>query len=223
VLLAGAADSPESAKALETLCRNYWRPIYAYARRRGHSQHDAEDLTQSFFARLLARNDLAHVAPGKGKFRSFLLAALKHFMANEWDKARAQKRGGGGFISIEAGAEEGLWQIESAEAQPDHVFDQRWAITVLDRTLLQLRLEHIQDGKVALFDHLKETLAGDRKTTPYAVLARVLNTTEGAVKVAVHRLRRRYRELLRAEIAETVGARDEVEEELRHLFAALAR
>jgi RNA polymerase sigma-70 factor (ECF subfamily) len=222
VLSAKANDSPQSDAALETLCRNYWPPLYAYIRRQGLSPHDAQDLTQSFFARLLEKNYLAAVAPGKGKFRSFLLASLKHFLANEWDKMRAQKRGGGKpLVSLDYAPAEACCALESAEAGPDAVFERRWAVTLLERTLTRLRDEYIAEGKKAVFEQLKETLTGERQLIPYATVARELASSEGAVKVAVHRLRRRYRELLRAEIADTVCGREEIEEELRHLFAAL--
>jgi DNA-directed RNA polymerase specialized sigma24 family protein len=222
VLSAKANDSPQSDDALETLCRNYWRPLYAYIRRQGLSPHDAQDLTQAFFARLLEKNYLAAVVPGKGKFRSFLLASLKHFLANEWDKARAQKRGGGKpFISLDYEAAEVCCALESGKGAPDAVFERRWAVTLLERTLARLRQEYIADGKEPVFEQLKETLTGERQSIPYATVARELGSSEGAVKVAVHRLRRRYRELLRAEIADTVSGHEEIEEELRHLFAAL--
>ena len=217
-----ANDSPQSDDALETLCRNYWRPLYAYIRRQGLSPHDAQDLTQAFFARLLEKNFLASVAPGKGKFRSFLLTSLKHFMANEWDKARAQKRGGGKpFVSLDFDAVEACCALESGDTGPDAVFERRWAMTMLERTLSRLREEYISGGKENVFEQLKETLTGERQSIPYATVARQLGSSEGAVKVAVHRLRRRYRELLRAEIADTVSGHEEIEEELRHLFAAL--
>jgi DNA-directed RNA polymerase specialized sigma24 family protein len=222
VLSAKANDSPQSDAALETLCRNYWRPLYAYVRRQGLSPHDAQDLTQAFFARLLEKNYLAAVTPGKGKFRSFLLAALKHFLSNEWDKTRAQKRGGGKpLVSLDYEAAEAGCALESSAVAPDAIFDRRWAVTLLERTLARLREEYIADGKVAVFEQLKETLTGEQQSIPYATVARQLASSEGAVKVAVHRLRRRYRELLRAEIADTVSGQEEIEEELRHLFAAL--
>jgi RNA polymerase sigma-70 factor (ECF subfamily) len=222
VLSARANNSPESDNALETLCRNYWRPLYAYSRRQGLSAHDAQDMTQAFFAQLLEKNYLADVVPDKGKFRSFLLAALKHFMANEWHKVRAQKRGGGRtIISLDYDLEENCPQWASGEMSPDALFDRHWALTLLDRTLVRLGGEYKNEGKANVFEQLKSTLTGGGESAPYADIARRLQSSEGAVKVAAHRLRRRYRDLLRAEIADTVDSHEKVESELSHLFAAL--
>lgn len=224
VILSARDDPSGSAVALEDLCQAYWSPIYAYIRRQGRSPHDAQDLTQEFFARLLAKNYLADVDRDKGRFRSFLLASLKHFLCNERDKAGAQKRGGGRkLISIDAAAAESQCSFEPRnDVSADKLFDRRWAMTLLDNTLLRLQQEYFADDKGNLFEHLKPALTGDRNTIPYAGIATKLGTTEGNIKVAVHRLRQRYRELLRAEIAETVARREDVEEELRSLFAALA-
>ncbi len=224
VLSARDHESPQSSEALETLCQNYWYPLYAFVRRQGRSPHDAEDLTQAFFARLLERNYLATVDRTKGKFRSFLLASLKHFLANEWDKANAQKRGGGKtVISINRDAAEETYQFEPVDKlTADKIFERRWAMTLLERTLQRLAAEYAQDGKADLFEHLKGTLTGERTTEAYEQIAQRFGSTEGAIKVAAHRLRQRYREVLRAEIAETVANRDELEEELRNVFAALA-
>jgi RNA polymerase sigma factor (sigma-70 family) len=221
VLTAGRTDTTQAQAALEKLCQTYWYPIYAYVRRQGHSPEDAQDLTQEFFARLIAKNYVRDVDPSKGKFRSFLLASLKHFLANEWDKSRAQKRGGGQtIVSLDA---ETRYRLEPADVvSADKIFDRRWALTLLDEVLKRLRDEYAADGKARLFEQLKETLTGERSTTPYAKLGDRLGMTEGAVKVAVHRLRQRYRETLRAEIAETVSGPEEVEEELRHLYVALS-
>lgn len=201
-------------RALEELCRAYWFPLYAYVRRRGHLAHEAEDLTQEFFARLLAKNYLAHVEREKGKFRSFLLAALNHFLANEWDKARAQKRGGR-FTFISADSETRYRAEPADELSPDKLLDRQWAIALLEQVLARLAAE-----QPAGFEHLKPYLTAGGETIPYAGLAGKLGTTEGAVKVAVHRLRKRYRQLLREEIAHTVASPTEVDEEIRHLFAA---
>ena len=224
VLAAQAADAPDAGSALESLCRNYWQPLYSFVRRQGHAPHDAQDLTQAFFARLLERNYLASVDQKKGKFRSFLLASMKHFLANEWDKGQAQKRGGGNVVlSLDRTAAETAYVLEPADqATAEKVFERRWALTLLDRTLTRLAAEYAEDGKGELFEQLKGTLTGDRATLPYSTIAEKLGSSEGAIKVAVHRLRQRYREVLRAEIADTVSEPEEVEEELRNLFAALS-
>jgi RNA polymerase sigma-70 factor (ECF subfamily) len=224
VLAAGRSDTTHAHAALEKLCRIYWPPIYAFVRRQGHSPHDAQDLTQEFFARLLGKNYLADVDRAKGKFRSFLLASLKHFLANEWDKAKAQKRGGGKvFVPIDAQDAETKFGIDPADSQSaDKIFDRRWALTLLEQVLQRLRNEFIADGKEKSFEQLKPTLTEPSRAISYAEIAARLGTSEGAVKVAVHRLRQRYRELIRAEIAETVSSSAEVEDELRNLFAALS-
>ncbi|MDB6029205.1 MAG: hypothetical protein JWM68_5428 [Verrucomicrobiales bacterium] len=224
MILAARGDTTHARVALEKLCQTYWPPIYAFTRRQGNSPHDAQDLTQEFFARLLEKNYLADVDRGKGKFRSFLLASLKHFLLNEWDKAKAQKRGGKKtFISIDEKAAESFCAVDLPDrVDAEKIFERRWAITLLDATLSRLREEYVADGKKELFEHLKDTLTGERSAIPYATIATQLGTTEGNVKVAVHRLRQRYREVLRAEIADTVSSRDEVEEELRNLFAVLS-
>jgi RNA polymerase sigma factor (sigma-70 family) len=212
--------SPQAERALEELCRQYWYPLYAYVRRCGHGAQEAEDLTQEFFARLLARNYLHHVDRGKGKFRSFLLAGLKHFLANEWDRARAQKRGGGErLVPLNA---ETRYEKEAAHAlTPDRLFDRQWALTLLDQVLTRLREESVAENKTAQFDELKIFLTAGKGAISYADAAARIGTTEGAAKVAVHRLRKRYRKLLRDEIAQTVNDPAQVEEEIRALFASL--
>ena len=223
VLTAGRSDTTRARAALENLCQTYWHPLYAYVRRRGHSSEDAQDLTQAFFARLLERNAVAAVAPEKGRFRSFLLASLNHFLSDEWDKARAQKRGGGKVISLDLqSAETRLGEIPVEHFTPEKAFEHRWAITLLEQVYQRLGEEYRAQGKGALFDALRTTLAGASDAAPYAELARQLDLTEGAVKVAVHRLRQRYRGLLRDTIADTVSTPDEVEDELRYLFRTLA-
>jgi RNA polymerase sigma-70 factor (ECF subfamily) len=224
VLTAGGSDSPKSSQALEALCRTYWYPLYAYVRRTGHSSHDAEDLTQAFFARLLEKQWIADADRERGRFRSFLLTSLKHFLANEWDKAKAQKRGGRvRLIPLETDTAEARYHCEPADtATPDREFDRRWALAVLDTVLARLKSEFSDEGKAGLFEHLKGTLSGERSAAPYARLGEQLQMSEGAVKVAVHRLRQRYRAILRAEIAQTVATEADVEDELRHLFAALS-
>ena len=223
VLSAREQHSARSAAALETLCRAYWHPLYAYVRRQGHSPADAQDLTQEFFARLLQKDYLHSVAPAKGKFRTFLLVLLKRFLADEWDKARAHKRGGGKVFNVDwASAEERFLQQPVEHLTPEKVFEQRWALTLLDQVYARLECEYRDQGRGALFDALQFALTGSRSAVPYVNLARQLRTTDGAVRVAVHRLRQRYRELLREAIADTVSRPEEVEEELRHLLEAVA-
>jgi RNA polymerase sigma factor (sigma-70 family) len=224
VLTAAAQnDTTHTRAALEKLCRNYWFPIYAFVRRQGHGPHDAQDLTQEFFTRLLERSYLAEVDRAKGRFRSFLLASLKHFLANEWDKARAQKRGGGQvFVPIDALTAETSFGFEPVDTlTAEKIFERRWALALLDQVLRRLREEYTNDGKENLFEQLKPTLTEASRSVPYAQTATRLGTSEGAIKVAVHRLRQRYRELLRAEITDTVASASEVEDEIRNLFAAL--
>jgi len=223
VLTAARSDTTRARAALENLCQTYWHPLYAYVRRRGYSPEDAEDLTQAFFARLLEHNAVAAVAPEKGRFRSFLLASLNHFLADEWDKARAQKRGGGKVISLDLqSAETRLGEVPAEHFTPEKAFEHRWAITLLEQVYRRLELEYRAQGKGALFEILRVTLAGQSDTAPYATLAGQLRMTEGATKVAVHRLRQRYRILLRETIADTVSGSDEIEDELRYLFRIFA-
>ena len=224
VLAAGGSDSPDARAALEKLCRAYWFPIYAFVRRQGQNPHDAQDLTQEFFTRLLEKNQLAGADHSRGRFRSFLLAALKHFLANEWHKARAQKRGGGqALLPIDAATAESKGGLDPADhLTAEKIYERRWALTLLEQVLHRLRDEYIRDGREKVFEQLKPTLTEASRTVAYAEIAVRLGTSEGAVKVAVHRLRRRYREVLRAEIADTVAGPEEVEDEIRNLFAALA-
>jgi len=224
VLSAQDKDSPGSRVALETLCRNYWPPLYAFVRQQGRSPHDAQDLTQEFFARLLARKTFTQADPHRGRFRSFLLASLKHFLAHEWEKARARKRGGRAYIiSLNLDTAETRCTLPaSPDDTPDRAFDRQWALALLDVVLGRLRQEYANSGRDGLFLVLKDTLSGGRSEIPYRELAGRLGMSEGAVKVAAHRLRQRYRELLRAEIANTVSGPEQVEEELRELFAALS-
>jgi RNA polymerase sigma-70 factor (ECF subfamily) len=217
-------DSSITRIALEELCRIYWYPLYVFVRRQGHAHYDAEDLTQAFFARLLAKGDLAGVDRAKGKFRSFLLASMKHFLANEWDYARAQKRGGGRpTLSIDFQDAESRYAVEPAhEITPDKLYERRWAMTVLDQAMEKLRAEMRDAGKENQFEELKIFMTGGKGEVSYASVAETLNISEGAVKVAVHRLRKRYRQLLCEEVAHTVDEKDEVEDELRSLLSALA-
>jgi len=224
VLAAGSSDSTHARDALEQLCRTYWHPIYAFVRRQGHSPPDAQDLTQEFFARCLAKNYLGAADRAKGRFRSFLLASLKHFLANEWDKAGAQKRGAHPvLIPINAQSAETAYGLEPVESvTAEKIFERRWALTLLAQVLARLREEYARDGKARNFEQLKSSLTGERRSVPYAEIGARLGMSEGAVKVAVHRLRQRYREVLREEIAHTVSGPDQVEEEIRALFSALA-
>jgi RNA polymerase sigma-70 factor (ECF subfamily) len=224
VLAAGRGDSTRARAALETLCRAYWYPLYAFVRRLGHAPHDAEDVVQAFFAQCLEKNYLGAADQAKGRFRSFLLIALKRFLANEWDKARARKRGGGTPpISLDALTAEQRYALEPADRlSADRLFERRWALTLLDTILARLREEQAAAGRLEAFDLLKDALTCGERATPYAELAARLRTSEGAVKVAVHRLRRRYRELLETEIANTVGSPEEVAEERRYLFSVLS-
>jgi len=222
VLAAGQNDSPEAQAALENLCRTYWYPLYAFVRRRGHQVHEAQDLTQEFFARMLEKDYLCAVDPKKGKFRSFLLAALEHFLANEWRKRKTKKRGGQyQVISLDEAAEQHYAQLPSSNLTPEQLYAQQWALTLLEKVLTRLRDECEETGKGPRFTQLKMFLT-DLRPVPYAELAPSLNTTADALKTAVGRLRQRYRELLREEIGSTVSNPAEVEQELRELFAALS-
>jgi RNA polymerase sigma factor (sigma-70 family) len=219
-----AASGGDAEEALANLCRTYWYPLYAYARRRGNSAEDAQDLTQEFFARLLARNWINDADPAKGRFRSFLLSAMKHFLADEWDRALAQKRGCGvSTVPLQLDTAETRYGQEPADnTTPERIFERRWALTLLDKVLQQLRAEYESEGKADLFNLLNPCLVGERTAQPYAELAQALGVSEGTVKAAVHRLRQRYRALLRHQIAQTLAEPGEVDDELRYLFAVLA-
>jgi RNA polymerase sigma factor (sigma-70 family) len=221
VVAAGRKSDTQARQALEELCRTYWYPLYAYIRRQGHSKEDAEDLTQAFFARFLEKNYLAGLDRERGKFRAFLLASLKHFLANEWDKSQRQKRGGGAtLLSLDWQDAETRYRIEPVDqSSPDKLYDRAWAVTLLERVIYRLRDESADPRQ---FEHLKPFLTVDKNAIPYREAAKELGLTEGAVRVTVHRLRRRYRELLRQEIAETLSDPTHVEEELRALFTAVS-
>jgi RNA polymerase sigma factor (sigma-70 family) len=225
VLAAGRADAPGAQNALARLCSTYWYPLYAYARRRGYSAHDAQDLTQAFFAQLLERQSFARADPNRGRFRSFLLGVMNHFLANEWTRAHAQKRGGGvTFLPLQFETAETRYGQEPADnITPEQNYERRWAMALLEEVLRRLAEEYNQDGRAELFAELNPCLVGERAAQPYAELAVKLGVTEGTVKSAVHRMRQRYRQLLRDEIANTVAEPGEVDAELRHLFAVLAR
>jgi RNA polymerase sigma factor (sigma-70 family) len=222
VLAAGHGAPGQEDRALEDLCQTYHFPLYAYVRRQGYSKEDAEDLVQSFFLRLLTRNYLQSVASEKGKFRAFLLACIKHFLANEWDRARTAKRGGGVQpLSLDWREADTRYQLAPADhLSPDKHFDRAWAITLLERVLARLHDECVIQAKTALFDVLKPLLTADKGALSYGDAAGALGMSEGAVRVAAHRLRRRYRELLREEVAQTLSAPDQLDEEMRALRQA---
>ncbi|MBE0540500.1 MAG: sigma-70 family RNA polymerase sigma factor [Verrucomicrobia bacterium] len=223
VLQAGQEETAAGFAALEKLCRTYWFPLFAFIRRLGYAEADAKDLTQQFFGQLLARRDFQSVDARKGKFRTFLLAALRNFLANQRDHAQAVKRGGGRIIiSLDSLAPEEFQRWEPAsDLSPDILFDQRWAVTLLAEAVQRLREEMEAHGKSAQFEALKSFLTQDPEAGEYAAVATRLNSSSQTVAVTVHRLRQRYRELVRAEIARTVSSPLEVEEEMRELFAAL--
>jgi RNA polymerase sigma-70 factor (ECF subfamily) len=225
VQAAGHGDTTRACDALAHLCKIYWYPLYAYARRKGSSPHDAQDLTQEFFARLLEGNWVARADPERGRFRSFLLSSMKHFMANEWNRARAQKRGGGQpvFSLNDDSAEERYGREPAEQATPESLFERGWALTLLEGVLARLEAEYRSEGKQALIETLRPALTAERDALNYAGMAEKLGMTETAVRVAMHRLRQRYRQLLRAEVASTVASPGEVEAEMRHLFQVLTR
>jgi len=218
------SHSPSAKAALERLCRTYWSPLYAYVRRRGYSPVDAQDLTQAFFARLLEKNYPAQADQTKGKFRSFLLITLNHFLSDEADRARALKRGGGlAFVPLDTEEAEALCAFElAADATPDKVFERRWAMALLERASARLAQEQQSNNKAETYAVLKEFLPGEQPVPGYANAAERLGLTESAVKSQIWRLRQRYRELVREEISQTVATVSEVDEELRHLLALLS-
>ena len=224
VLSAKDKASPGSQEALESLCQTYWYPIYAYARGAGRSPPDAQDLTQEFFVRLLTKDFLRLVSPEKGRFRTFLRMALKRFMANEWKRAHAQKRGGGStHISFDAAvAEERLGREQSGTLAPDLIYDRRWALTLLDEAMIRLESEYTSEGKAGLCRGLKPYLTADRGSIAYPEIAAALGIAEGAARVAVHRFRNRFREVFRQTIADTVSTPEEVESELRLVLEILS-
>ena len=222
MLAAGQRHTAQADGALEVLCQTYWFPLYAYVRRRGHAKAEAEDLVQTFFARLLEKNYLANLNSEKGKFRAFLLAALKHFLANEWDKSRAQKRGGGAVnLSLDWQTADTKFKVAATrEPSPDQAFDREWALALLAKVIERLQTECAAEGKDKLFEHLKTFLMAGGGDSAQAVVAKSLDMEEGAVRVAIHRLRKRYRTLLRDEIAHTLSDDAMVDEEMRALFGA---
>ena len=223
-LVARAGGDPREARdALEHLCGAYWYPLYAFARRRGLDHHAAQDAVQAFFARLIEKQDLAAADRARGRFRSFLLASLSHFLANEWDRERAQKRGGARRrLSIDEAQAELRYADEFAiEGSPETLFERQWARALLARALAAQEAEWTRAGRAALFARLKPYLTADGSDTTHAEIAQELSLTENAVRIALHRLRKRYGELVRLEVAETVADPADVERELRDLFEAL--
>jgi RNA polymerase sigma-70 factor (ECF subfamily) len=221
VVAAGDPTRQEARCALVSLCEKYWYPLYAYLRRSGYPPDTAQDLTQEFFVRVLEGRYLDRAAPEKGRFRAFLLTSIKFFAADQEDHRRARKRGGGAVVSLEFSSGEERYQREPAHDEtPERIFERRWALSLLDRVLEKLRSEFVKHGRPEYFERLKVFLLG-KSDAPYAELAREMNTSEGALKVAIHRLRKRYREIFRQEIADTVADPAEVESELRYLAAVL--
>jgi RNA polymerase sigma factor (sigma-70 family) len=220
VLRARGPESQGADQALSELCANYWYPLYAYARRLGKTPAEAEDLAQEFFARLLAKNYLDAADPEKGRLRTFLLTAFKRFLANEWDKERALKRGGGQRpLSIDATRAEDRYVHEPADSlTPDRLYEQQWALNLLEHVLRDLQTQYEERGRGPLFQALRATITMDGSSASHAELGRQLSLSESAVKVAVHRLRKRYRELIRAHIATTTASPEDVDEEIQHLF-----
>lgn len=217
-MTAGSADAARAEEALAQLCQTYWYPLYAYARRRGHGPHDAEDLTQGFFARLLRLNSLSDLSPERGKFRAFLLASMNHYLADERDRAGAQRRAAHRTISLDAELAEHRFRSEPVEhLTPERAYERQWALALLEAVLQRLGQEYEGSGRAALFAELRFAISGDKNAVAYAEIAARLAMSEEALRMAVHRLRKRYRELLREEIAQTVSDPAEVPQELEHL------
>jgi DNA-directed RNA polymerase specialized sigma24 family protein len=228
VLAAGAGDASGASAALARLCEGYWYPLYSFVRRQGTSHHDAQDLTQAFFGKLLEKHYLGDVVRSRGRFRTFLLASLKHFMANEWDKRSAKKRGGGiVFVPLDASAadrfEKEALLPASRECTAEERYDQRWAHILLDRALGALRSSYEANDQAPVFEALKPCLTLGKGAAPYAAVGTELGMDENAVKVAAHRLRHRYREAIRTEIANTVSEEEDIEEEFLNLRKVLSR
>jgi RNA polymerase sigma factor (sigma-70 family) len=225
VLAARDKTSPVSLEALETLCRGYWYPLYAFVRRVGKSPHDAEDLTQEFFSRLLQKDWLDAADQERGRFRTFLVMAMKRFLANEWDRGRAAKRGGGqSFVPLDTELAEARYLREPLHSPPaDLLYERRWALTLLDQSVASLRGEYERDGRAVDFDQLKGFLTAERGAIPYGEIARELGTTEGAARVAVHRMRKRFRQVFRATIAGTVADARDLDAEVNHVVEILSR
>ena len=223
MLTAGQHPSPDSRRALESLCEAYWYPLYAYVRRRVSDTNEAQDLTQAFFAELLEKNYVGSATPERGRFRAYLLTAMKHFLSKQWDKARAQKRGGGrALIPLDFKAGDSRYRIELCGGlTAEQLYDRQWAVTLLGQIMERLENEYVQSEKAKQFQHLSGFIIGEHSGTTYCDVAAKLNMTEAAAKMAAHRMRRRYRHLLREEIAQTVDGPDDVDDEIRNLFATL--
>jgi RNA polymerase sigma factor (sigma-70 family) len=222
VLEAAQGRSGDSSEALAMLCQTYWYPLYAFVRRQGHRPDEAEDLTQEFFARLMEKKYLAEVGPEKGRFRSFLLVCMKRFLANEWDRSRAQKRGSGRIVSIDVQDAEGRYRCEPTHlVTPEKIYQRRWALTVLERTIARLAAEMNASGKGKIFQAIKGHLSAEGKAPEYATIGKTMGLTTGAVRVATHRIRERYRALLREEIAGTVSDAADIDAEIAELISAL--
>jgi RNA polymerase sigma-70 factor (ECF subfamily) len=224
-MVAGEGGSEPAQRALETLCRAYWYPIYVYVRRKGYGPDEAQDLTQEFFAQLIDKEHLRLADRNKGKFRTFLLSILDYFLAREWNRAHRQKRGGQfTFVSLDQQAPEDRYGLEPADNDtPEKKFQRQWALTVLKQTMDELEKECEASGKSALFREARNLLSGDPEGPAHAEIARRLGMTEGAVRVAVHRLRQRYGELLRNEVAQTVSRAEEVDDEISYLLQVLSQ
>jgi RNA polymerase sigma factor (sigma-70 family) len=224
VLAAGEGGSAPAQRALETLCHAYWFPIYVYVRRKGYGPDEAQDLTQEFFAQIIAKDRLRLADREKGRFRTFLLAMLDYFLAREWSRAHRQKRGGQfTFVSLDEQSPEQRYRLDPLDHEtPEKQFERQWALTILKQTMNALESECLADGKAALFQEVRSLLSGERDGAPYTEIARRLGMNEGAVRVAAHRLRQRYGELLREEIAQTVSDQENVDEEMRYLLEVLS-
>jgi RNA polymerase sigma-70 factor (ECF subfamily) len=224
VLAAADKESPQAAATLEQLCRTYWYPLYAFVRRQGHGAHDSEDLLQGFFARFLEKGSLATVDLTKGRFRSFLLGALKHYLADQWDKAKAVKRGGRiEFLSLEGeAAESRYWEEPASELTPEKLYEQRWACVLLERVMARLEQDFDTAGQGPLFEALEGFLLEDDRSVSYADLAAAHGLSEGALKMKMQRLRQRYQRVLREEVTHTVARPEEVEDEIRWLFSVVS-
>ena len=225
ILTARDGNESQTHDALSRLCEAYWYPLYAYLRRRGFASSDAEDITQSFLAYLLSKDFLARVKPEHGKFRSFLLASLNHFVSDHLDKEHRQKRGGGQrILSLDAAHAEQRYGLEPAdEMDPQKIFERRWALTLVEAALRRMESEAASAGKLELFHRLKTALVGERSALSYSEIGQSAGLSEGAIKVAAHRMRQRFRELFREEIAQTVSQPGEIEEEIQFLFQVLSR
>ena len=222
VLASGGSTSPRASGAMEELCRAYWYPLYTYIRRRGHSVEDAQDLTQEFFARLIEKRWLAEADSSKGRFRTFLLTALNHFLAKEWRRSQAAKRGSGrAVVSLDDTAEARYLQEPASHLTPEKIYERRWALSLFDHALARLREQYIAAGKGSQYDRLKKFLSTEASAGEYIRLALELEMSTGAVAAAVHRLRKHYRQLVREEVAHTVQSPDDVDDEIRSLLTAL--